>query len=90
MTTLDELNRLAREMYFPRAPHWPGCGELVNLADELRFLCPHCNKRMLQGVAPEVTPERAAEMLIELGARRESLGLPPMVEPRSPKSAQLK
>jgi hypothetical protein len=38
---------------------------------------------MLQGVAPDVTPERAAEMLIELNARRERLGLPTMAEPRS-------
>jgi hypothetical protein len=45
---------------------------------------------MLQGVAPEVTPERAAQMLIELNARRERLGLPIRVGPRSTEGAQLK
>jgi len=83
VTTPDDLDRLARELYLPRAPHWPGCGGLVSLADGLRFRCPHCNTWMLQGVAPTVTPKRAAEMLIELNARREHLGLPTMAEPRS-------
>lgn len=53
----------------------------------LRFWCPHCKKWMLQGVAPEVTPERAAEMLIELNARRERLGLPIWLGTRSTEGA---
>lgn len=71
-----DLDRCARELNTPRAPHNPGCGRLVSLADELRFYCPHCNRHMHQGLAPHVTPERALEMLMELGARRDQLGLP--------------
>jgi hypothetical protein len=70
-----DKDRQARELYVPRAPHWPGCGKVMSLADQLRRICPHCGEHTLQGLAPEVTLDRAAEMLSALQARRNELGL---------------
>jgi len=54
----------------------PDCLEPMTLADVLRFCCPHCHAITLAGKGPDVTPERAREMLAELKARRVALGLP--------------
>jgi hypothetical protein len=83
MTAPADLDRSGRELNVPRAPRAPGCGRPVSLADELRFLCPRCHdpayagSRMCHGLAADMAPGRAAENLIELGARRDRLGLPP-------------
>lgn len=69
------MNRQARELYDPRAPHWPGCGEMMSLADELRHKCPHCGADTLQGLVPEVSLDRSAEMLRVLQVRRLEMGL---------------
>lgn len=71
----SDRDRAARELYDRRTPHWPGCGGLMSLADMLRHTCPECGQFTLQGLDPAVTPERAVEMLAELGARRLELGL---------------
>jgi len=71
----DIRDRLARELYDPRAAHTPGCGGQLNFADMLRHTCPHCGGYAASGVEPEVTPERGQEMLAELLARRAALGL---------------
>lgn len=76
----ENLDRAARELYDRRYPHWPGCFEQMTFADVLRARafgapCPHCGKFTMQGLAPDVSPERAAEMLAELQARRRELGL---------------
>lgn len=75
MPKQEDIDRSARELYQPRAPHWPGCGGLLALADSLHMRCPHCGAFTTQGLAPEITPERAAEMLATLKARRVELGL---------------
>jgi hypothetical protein len=75
MANESDRDRAARELYDRRTPHWPGCLGLLALADSLRHRCPHCGKWTMQGLAPEVTPERASEMLADLRARRGELGL---------------
>lgn len=69
------MNRQARELYDPRAPHSPGCGGMLSLADELRHKCPHCGADLLRGLVPEPSLDRSAEMLRVLQVRRLELGL---------------
>ena len=75
MADESDRDRLARELYEARAQHGPGCWNMVSLADQLRMRCPHCGAAMLQGLAPDVIPERAVQMLAELQGRRQALGL---------------
>lgn len=80
MASTEDFDRSARELHEPRYPHWPGCFENRTLEDVLSARafgtpCPHCGRYTVQGLAPDVSPKRAAEMLAELKARRLELGL---------------
>src|SRR5579859_7094516 len=67
-----DLNQQARELYAKRL-RCPHCRRLVSLFDMLEGRCPTC-KGFIK-VAPDISPERAAEMLRELRIRRIEFGL---------------
>ena len=81
LTGIDARHRdtSARELLDKRYRHdAPSCGELLTLADVLRAraatgVCPYCGGLTLVGLAPDVTPVRASEMLVDLVARRREL-----------------
>jgi hypothetical protein len=81
MATDTDIDRQARELHDPRYIHTePGCGRRLTLAELLAMRaagqpCPHCGQYTLMGLAPDVTPARADDMLRELRARRRELGL---------------
>jgi hypothetical protein len=80
MASNENLDRAARELYEPRYLHWPGCGQLLNFEQVLDARahgepCPYCGKLTTVGLAPDVTPERADQMMLELLERRQALGL---------------
>jgi len=80
MTNEVDRDRAARELNEPRYLHWPGCGKPRTFENVLEARmtgepCPHCGVYTSAGLAPDVTPARASEMLLELLERRQALGL---------------
>lgn len=75
MSTEADKDRLARELYDRTRYHVAPCLALISFYDELSGRCPKCGSIIVAG--PGITPERAKEMLAELRARREKLGLAP-------------
>ena len=67
-----DLNQQARELYSKRLS-CPHCRRLVSLYDMLESRCPTC-KGFIK-VRPDISPERAAELLRELRIRRIEFGL---------------
>jgi len=67
-----ELSQQARELYSKRLS-CPHCRRLVSLYDELDGRCPNCVGAI--SVGPDVSRDRAAQMLRELRIRRIELGL---------------
>ena len=71
-TLLENKDRAARDLY--KRLHSCGyCREPLSLSDQLSGPCPRCGT--LNPVGPDITPEAARAMLIELTARRRELGL---------------
>jgi len=80
MANESDLDRAARELYEPRFLHWAACGKLLTFEEVLDARahgepCPYCGQLTTVGLAPEVTPERADQMMLELLERRQALGL---------------
>ena len=67
-----DLDQLARELYDGDRTCF-ACHDVLSLADELYGRCPHCHVLILAG--PDITPDRACELLAILQARRRALGL---------------
>jgi hypothetical protein len=67
-----DLNQQARELYAKRL-RCPHCRRLVSLFDMLEGQCPNCQGAIRVG--PDISRDRAAEMLHELRIRRIALGL---------------
>lgn len=74
-----DLDRAARSLYEPlgAAVRCARCGRELSLAECLKHECSACGALTVQGLAPDVTPERARKMLAALRARRAELGLEP-------------
>ena len=67
-----DTDRLARKLYDYDHTCF-ACHDGLSLADELSGRCPHCHVLILAG--PNLAPDRACEMLADLQARRQALGL---------------
>jgi hypothetical protein len=71
-TLLDNKDRAARDLY-KRLHSCNRCRDPLSLHDQLSGPCPRCGA--LNPVGPDITPDAARAMLIELTARRRELGL---------------
>lgn len=68
----ENKDRAARELY-KRLHSCSHCREPLSLYDRLSGPCPRCGAVNL--ASPDITPDAARAMLIELKARRSELGL---------------
>jgi hypothetical protein len=71
-TSHETQDRAARDL-FKRLRSCIRCREPLSLYDQLSGPCPRCGTLNLPG--PNMTPDEARDMLIELTARRRELGL---------------
>ena len=71
-TLLENKDRAARDLYL-RLHSCDHCREPLSLYNQLSGPCPRCGA--LNPAGPDMTPEAAHAMLIELTARRRELGL---------------
>ncbi len=71
-TLLENKDRAARNLYL-RLRSCGYCRDPLSLADQLSGPCPRCGA--LNPADPNLTPEAARALLIELTARRRELGL---------------
>jgi len=72
---LTDRDLAAKSLYEVSGHHVAPCSGPLTLYDRLTGVCPHCGAVIVAG--PDITPERAAEMLRELQWRRWVLGLKP-------------
>lgn len=73
---LTDMDRAALNLYWrPSEYHEGPCFGPLSFFDMLTGECPWCGAPVVAGAG--ITPERAAEMLIELQVRRVELGAKP-------------